>query len=106
MTNTAEQRPGIGHNHPPEDVSPAPYYVTYPELRPLGIPYSRKHLLDLMRRRLFPPAYQLSVNRVAWRYDEIIAYRESRPIARAALFQRKKGPLEPEDKSHPRGCLR
>ena len=79
---TDERRPGNGHSRPPEDPR---YFVTYPELAALGVRYSRKHLLELMRRGLFPPAYQLSANRVAWRYDDIIAYRASRPIARAAV---------------------
>jgi predicted DNA-binding transcriptional regulator AlpA len=82
-----DYRPGIGHNNPPPDLPPV--FVTYAELRGLGVKYSRKHLLDLMRRRLFPQARQMSANRVAWVRAEVLEHLATRPIARAALFQKK-----------------
>ena len=63
---------------------PAEIFVTYSELPEYGIPhYSRKHLLDLQRRNLFPKAVQLSANRIGWRLGEIEAWVASRPIARS-----------------------
>ncbi len=62
---------------------PDELFVTYPELPNYGIPkYSRKHLLDLMKRGQFPPAVQLSPNRVAWRASALREWAATRPIAR------------------------
>jgi predicted DNA-binding transcriptional regulator AlpA len=65
--------------------SPAPRYLTYPELAAFGVSFSRKHLLDLMRAGKFPQARQMSANRVAWLEAEIIGYLETRPVSRAVL---------------------
>jgi predicted DNA-binding transcriptional regulator AlpA len=70
--------------------SPPPRYLTYAQLSALGIHYSRKHLLDLMRAGRFPPSRQLSANRVGWLESEIRTYLENRPVSRAALFRKKK----------------
>jgi hypothetical protein len=65
---------------------PGKRYVTYPELPDYGVPkYSRKHLLDLQRRGLFPKARQIGLNRIAWEEEEICAYVATRPIARSVL---------------------
>jgi len=96
---SVERRPGIGHNRPPpEEVLPLPppYYVTYAELRALGIPYSRKHLLDMMRGGRFPQARQLSTNRVGWVHAEILEHLATRPVARAALLRTPKAAAEPD----------
>jgi predicted DNA-binding transcriptional regulator AlpA len=69
--------------------SPNALLVTYSELREFGVHFSRKHLLDLMKRDLFPKCRQVSANRVAWMRVEIEDYNvASRPIARAALSAR------------------
>jgi predicted DNA-binding transcriptional regulator AlpA len=73
-----------------------PVYVTYPELRGLGVKFSRKHLLDLMRTGQFPQARQISKNRVAWIRGEILDYLANRPVARAAQSQRKRSEPAPE----------
>jgi hypothetical protein len=58
-------------------------FVTYPELPNHGVPkYSRKHLLDMMRRGQFPKAVQLSPNRVAWEKSSLDRWCASRPTAR------------------------
>jgi predicted DNA-binding transcriptional regulator AlpA len=63
---------------------PDELFVTYHELPNYGIPqYSRKHLLDLMKRNQFPAAVQLSANRVAWRVSSLREWIASRPTARA-----------------------
>jgi len=71
-------------HHPTPPSPPNCPFVIYDELREFGIPFSRKHLLDLMRRSLFPQARQISANRVAWIRAEIEAYVSTRPIVRAA----------------------
>jgi predicted DNA-binding transcriptional regulator AlpA len=63
---------------------PPKRFVTYPQLPDYGVPaYSRKHLLDLQRRGLFPKALQLSPNRIGWDEDSIRIWVASRPVARA-----------------------
>jgi predicted DNA-binding transcriptional regulator AlpA len=59
-------------------------FVTYPELAAYGIPYSRKHLIDLQKTGNFPKAVQLSARRIAWRIRDIEEWVSSRPVARAA----------------------
>jgi predicted DNA-binding transcriptional regulator AlpA len=71
-------------HHPRSPSLPNCPFVIYDELREFGIPFSRKHILDLMRRSQFPAARQISANRVAWVRAEIEAYVITRPIARAA----------------------
>jgi hypothetical protein len=62
------------HRHHPKAPSPpnSPLII-FAELEQYGIRFSRKHILDLMRRGIFPAARQISSNRVS-----------TRPIARAA----------------------
>jgi predicted DNA-binding transcriptional regulator AlpA len=62
---------------------PAKKFVTYPELVDYGVPYSRKHLIDLQRRGLFPKARQIGLNRIAWDEELILAYVATRPVARS-----------------------
>jgi predicted DNA-binding transcriptional regulator AlpA len=92
---------GANENAAPQD---APRYLTYPELREYGIGFSRKHLLDLMRAGKFPQARQLSANRVAWLRAEILAYCQTRPVARllgtaAPIRRRPSGGESPQTKS-------
>jgi predicted DNA-binding transcriptional regulator AlpA len=59
-------------------------FITYPELTQHGIPsFTRKHLLDLQKRRQFPRAIELSPNRIAWRLSDLLAWRANRPLARS-----------------------
>jgi predicted DNA-binding transcriptional regulator AlpA len=58
-------------------------FITYPELATYGIPYSRKHLIDLQKTGNFPRAVQLSARRIAWRIRDIEEWVSSRPVARA-----------------------
>jgi hypothetical protein len=63
---------------------PDEIFVIYSDLPNYGIPrYSRKHLLDLMKRGQFPAAVQLSPNRVAWRASALQEWIASRPTSRA-----------------------
>ena len=57
-------------------------FLVYAELKHYGVPHSRKHLLDLMKRDKFPAARQLSANRVAWLKSEILEYVANRPVSR------------------------
>jgi predicted DNA-binding transcriptional regulator AlpA len=73
----------LGDKYSLEPSDPASPLVTYPELAEHGVPFTRKHLLVLQRRGLFPKAIELSPNRIAWRLLEIIEWRANRPVARS-----------------------
>ena len=61
---------------------PQPVFVTYPELPRYGVPpYSRVHLMRMMRRDQFPQQIQLSPNRVAWRVIDIVEWVSNRPLS-------------------------
>jgi predicted DNA-binding transcriptional regulator AlpA len=64
--------------------------VSYFDLGPLGYvnpetnrAFSRKHLIDMMRRGQWPKALQVSPNRIAWRLSDLEAWKSNRPIARS-----------------------
>ena len=59
-------------------------FVTFPELRDLGIPYCRLHINRLMARGQFPMAIWLSPNRKVWRLSEIERFKATRPTSRPA----------------------
>ena len=61
-------------------------YVGYEELDPYypgGRKPTRKHLLDLMKRGLFPASYQISPNRTAWKLSELVAHAAALPVAKS-----------------------
>jgi hypothetical protein len=61
---------------------PRPVFVTYPELPRYGVPpYSRVHLMRMMRRNQFPQQIQLSPNRVAWRLSDIVDWVSNRSLS-------------------------
>ena len=62
-------------------------FITYRQLSDLGIRYTRKHLLELMRTGQFPQAHQLTKNRVAWDQNSISEWLNSRPVARMLAKQ-------------------
>jgi prophage regulatory protein len=62
---------------------PSTRFIPYPELADYGVPYSRKHLLDLQRLGLFPKAIQSGANRVAWIEADVLQWVASRPVARS-----------------------
>ena len=57
-------------------------FISYCDLRVLGIPYTRVHLNRLIHKGLFPPPVRLSPNRIAWRMSDLLAWQMSRPCAR------------------------
>ena len=70
--------------------TPLPYlvddpFVAFKELPQYGIPFTRLHLLRLMRQGKFPRSYQITNNRVGWRRSELLGWLDSRPDARKAL---------------------
>jgi predicted DNA-binding transcriptional regulator AlpA len=71
-------------HHPKAPSPPNSPLIIFPELEQYGIRFTRKHILDLMRKGKFPAARQIGTNRVAWVRAEIAAYISTRPIARAA----------------------
>jgi len=50
-------------------------------LKEMGIPYSFTHIQRLEPAGLFPKRLQLGECRVAWFYDEVMEWIESRPRA-------------------------
>jgi predicted DNA-binding transcriptional regulator AlpA len=74
---------------------PSSPFLVFDELKQYGVPHSRKHLLDLMRKQLFPQARQLSANRVAWLRTEILDYVANRPISRVLRDRPAAAPAEP-----------
>jgi hypothetical protein len=65
-------------------------WVAYSDLEQLGFvnpatgkAYSRKHLLNLMRRDEWPKATQVSANRVAWRLSQLRDREAKLPVARS-----------------------
>jgi predicted DNA-binding transcriptional regulator AlpA len=48
-----------------------------------GRAFSRKHLIDMMRRGQWPAAIQISPNRIAWRLSDLMRHAATRPIARS-----------------------
>jgi predicted DNA-binding transcriptional regulator AlpA len=60
-----------------------------------GYAPSRRQLGKLMQRGLFPPAYELSPNKIAWKASSLSAWMESRPLARSASPTRITKPAPP-----------
>lgn len=54
-------------------------FVAYSDLAAnVGIGFTRMHLRRLIDRGLFPQAYQVSPNRIAWKLSELTAWKASR----------------------------
>jgi prophage regulatory protein len=45
--------------------------LSFPELRPRGVPYSREHLRRLVKEEKFPAPVSLSPKRMAWHEADI-----------------------------------
>ena len=56
--------------------SPKRLIVCRKGLRDLGIPFCDVQLREMERNGLFPKRFNLSPHRIAWWYDEIVAYLE------------------------------
>lgn len=55
-------------------------FVTFPQLSEQhGIPFSRRHLRDLVARGLFPAPRLLGANTIAWPLSALAAWKASRP---------------------------
>ncbi len=57
------------------------HFISFEELADYGVPYTRKHLIDLQRLGQFPKAYQLTPNRIGWDEEDIRVWLASRPVA-------------------------
>jgi prophage regulatory protein len=58
-------------------------FISFADLRPLkGVPYTRRHLRDLVRDGKFPQPVTLSEGRVAWIEEEVNAWQEAKVKAR------------------------
>jgi prophage regulatory protein len=53
-------------------------FLRYAELKPLGIPYSRQHLVTLEANGQFPARVYLSERVIAWRLSDIRDWMNSR----------------------------
>ena len=67
-------------------------WVSYFDLAELGFvnpstgkAFSRKHLIDMMRRGDWPPATQVSANRIAWRMSQLLQRDAALPPARSLM---------------------
>lgn len=76
---------------PPLDPQIGKIVMNYEELRDLGISYSKEHLRRLEADGLFPTRVRLSVTRVAWLYDEVIAWISDRAENRQGALQMESG---------------
>lgn len=57
-------------------------FITYPDLQDHGIRVSRISVNNWMDKGIFPPAIQISPNRVGWRLSDIERFKASRPPSR------------------------
>ena len=68
-----------------------PMFVSFEGLGQCGIGYSRKHLIDMVKRNEFPRPVRLSKNRIAWRWPDIQEWASTREplreISEADLVQ-------------------
>ena len=55
-------------------------YLSYPELKEKGIPWSRMHIDRLEKAGTFPKRRELGANTVGWDEEEIEEWLASRPI--------------------------
>jgi prophage regulatory protein len=55
-----------------------PILVSFEGLGQCGIGYSRKHLIDMVKRNEFPRPVRLSKNRIAWRWPDIQEWASTR----------------------------
>ena len=62
-------------------------FVTYTQLRDLGIPYCRLEINRLMARKAFQEAVWLGANRKVWRLRDIERYLATRPTERPAVTE-------------------
>jgi predicted DNA-binding transcriptional regulator AlpA len=75
-----------------------PIFLSYPQLKEHGIPWSRVHINNLMAEGLFPPNQQLSANRVGWNHNLILEFLNTRPAAgepMPRLWPRRQRPAKP-----------
>jgi prophage regulatory protein len=59
-----------------------PRLYRFRDLRAAGVPFTRKHVVDLERRGQFPQRVNLTENTVAWVAEEVDAWVEERIRAR------------------------
>jgi hypothetical protein len=74
----AETKVGRIFTPTPNDPDP---FVSYKDLRDLGVPYCRLHLRRLIARNQFPAALQFSANRQYWKLSSIRQWQATRPTA-------------------------
>jgi hypothetical protein len=79
-TNEFKER--LSKRTPPNNTSACEeVFVPYFSLRDHGVLFTRVHLRRFIERGLFPPAVQLSPNRVAWKLSDLTEWKATRPLA-------------------------
>jgi len=79
----ASTKPSAGLARSPENE----IFVAYSQLSAHGIVFTRVHLRRLIAAGIFPPAVQISPNRLGWRLSDLAAWKASRPMARMAVAE-------------------
>jgi predicted DNA-binding transcriptional regulator AlpA len=60
-------------------------FVAFAQLKSeYGIPYSRVWVGELVRRGQFPAPFKISANRVMWDEEQILSWKDTRPVWGAA----------------------
>src|SRR4051794_691629 len=80
-------------NGGPPDMQPRVYI--FKELKPAGVPYTRKHVTTLEYRGEFPMHFNVGANRVAWVAGEVDAWVEERIRARRVVPLKDNGTASP-----------
>ena len=72
----------------------------YVELKQLGIPWSRPHINNLIRKGEFPAPLEISPNRLVWPASEIMEFVDNLPRRRKPNLLGHNGgpPLEDDDR--------
>jgi prophage regulatory protein len=78
----------------PKDLAVALSYLSFFDLAPRGIKFTRQHIRRLIAEGEFPPARQLSSKRIGWLASEIDGWLASRPIVKPLKRERPRLLLE------------
>jgi predicted DNA-binding transcriptional regulator AlpA len=57
----------------------------FPELKPAGVPFTRKHVTTLEKRGQFPMHFNVGENSVAWLADEVDRWVDEKVRGRRSL---------------------
>jgi hypothetical protein len=76
--------------------------VSYPELKPLGIPYTKEYIRRLTLKGKFPKSIRLGADvqngHLFWRYADIVAWVDERAGATTPRPMKRPGKAQPESR--------